>query len=39
MLYDFFGVNYRNIIMKDRIWKERSLNVGKSGNNKQKYTV
>lgn len=31
ILYDLADANYKNIIMKDSIWKEISLKIGKSG--------
>lgn len=30
ILYDLAYTNYKNIIMKDSIWKEISLKIGKS---------
>lgn len=31
ILFDLSDANYKNIVMKDSIWKEISLKIGKSG--------
>jgi hypothetical protein len=39
ILYDLANANYKNIIMKDNIWKEISLKIGKSGKKIQIFSI